>query len=90
MDFLGVVQPVSKIEKVRKKKQCNASLFVKEIFFFVRRFLMTFIRFCVFFLFLITCCTSYANENKYVFIGHYGSDGFAKGSFVLEIVGDDL
>ena len=51
---------------------------------------MKFIRVFSFFLFVVTCCTSYANENKYIFVGQTGNDEFAKTAFVLELVGDDL
>lgn len=51
---------------------------------------MKFIRFFAFFLLVITCCTTYGNENKYVFVGQNENDGLAKTAFVLELIGDNL
>lgn len=48
---------------------------------------MKFMKF-ISFLFTIICCTSYAHENKYIFIGQSGNEG--KTAFVLELVGDDF
>lgn len=49
---------------------------------------MKLIKFISFFLFAVTCCISYADENKYIFVGQNGSDG--KTAFILELIGDEL
>jgi hypothetical protein len=90
VDFFGAEQHVSKIKKIRNKKPRSGSLHLKANFLMDRRLPMKFIRFCTFFLFITACCTFYANENKYVFVGQNGNDGLAKTVFVLELMGADL
>ncbi len=51
---------------------------------------MKFIKFSVFFLFGLTCFTTYGNENKYIFVGQNENEGTAKTAFVLELIGEDL
>jgi hypothetical protein len=43
-----------------------------------------------FFLFIVLCCTSYAHQNKYIFVGQNENDGVAKTVFLLELTEDNL
>ena len=43
-----------------------------------------------FLLFSVLFCTSYANENKYIFIGQNDYEGGKKTAFILEVLEEDL
>lgn len=66
------------------------SLNQQAIFLTDRRLPMKLVRFVSFFLFIVLCCTSYAHENKYVFVGQNGTDKCAQTAFILELIDDDL
>ena len=51
---------------------------------------MKLMKFISFFLLLIGYSTSYAHENKYIFIGQNGDGESAKTAFVLEVIDDEL
>jgi hypothetical protein len=51
---------------------------------------MKLMKFISFFLFAILCCTSYAHENKYIFVGQNENDNCAQTAFILELDGEDL
>jgi len=48
---------------------------------------MNFIKQVSFFLLTILCCTSYAHENKYIFVGQNGNEGSP--AFILELLGSE-
>ena len=41
-------------------------------------------------MFVILCCTTYAHENKYIFIGQNGSGESVQTAFVLEISAEEM
>ncbi len=48
------------------------------------------VKFLSFFLFAILCCTSYAHENNFVFVGQNGAGECTQTAFILELLGDNL
>ena len=46
---------------------------------------MKLMKFFSFLILIITCCTTYVHENKYIFIGQNGNEESAKTAFVLEV-----
>ncbi len=51
---------------------------------------MKFIKTLFFFLMLTTCFTSYANENKYIFVGKTGAAEDEKIAFILNLLDTDI
>lgn len=89
-DFVGEVHVVRKGEKIRDKKMSSGSLHLRAIFLTRRRSPVKVIQIVSCFLCAVICCTAYADENKYIFVGQNENEGFAKTAFILELVGDDL
>lgn len=50
---------------------------------------MKLLKMCSFLMLLILFCTTYADENKYIFIGKNGNGESAKPAFILEVSAED-